>query len=287
MNAGTPSTGVYDAVPMERYHSWSAASNSQLKHLERSPAHLRAYLNQEYEEKPAQILGRAIHAAVLEPALFEAAWVKAPDVDRRTKAGKETWFKALDMAESLGAELLKGDDYETCLRVRDAVWASSAARGLLEGDGQTELSCLWRDRESGVLCKGRFDRFSPSVAGGAIVDLKTTMDASRLSFERTIFKFRYHHQGYMYTEGAKALSLPLKHYCIIAVEKEPPYGVGVYRLTEAALSLGGEVVRPLLERYALCKDRNEWPGYPDEVQDISLPPWAWNQTDDLKEEIAR
>lgn len=277
----TPDTGVFPGVPISTYHSWDAASNSRLTRLKRSPAHLKAYLDQPPEQTHALVAGRAIHAAVLEPTVFAEQYVQGPPGDRRTKAVKAAWAELED--ERGQGYVLKPDDYAMCLAIRDSVCSRRSAAALLGGDGDAELSLVWRDRETGILCKGRYDRLSPKLAGGTVVDLKSTRDASRLEFERSIFTYGYHRQGAFYLDGGKALGLELAHYTIIAVEKDPPYEVGIYRLTEGAIDAGRDQLRPLIDKYAACQRSGDWPGYPDHVFDISLPPWAWNRiTEELE-----
>lgn len=56
-------------------------SNSMLKKLDRSPAHLRSYLDDDEERKPsdALITGRAAHAMVLETDSFNRQYFVIPD----------------------------------------------------------------------------------------------------------------------------------------------------------------------------------------------------------------
>lgn len=280
-----PEPGAYPGTPMHEYATWPGASNSQLTRLMRSPAHLRAYLEEPSKDTPALVFGRAAHAAILEPDLFASTYIEQPaGLDRRTKAGKELWAELCD--EYGEDRVLSPTAYRACLGMRDSVHAMRRAAGMLTGPGEVELSCGW-DMD-GVRCKGRFDRHSPEIAGGAVVDLKTTNDASRLGFERSIFSYGYHRQAAMYLAGARALGIPARHYVIIAVEKEPPYGVGVFRLTEGAVDAGAQQLRPLLSLYARLQEipRTEWWGYPDEVRDVSLPAYAWNQLDDQMEDVA-
>lgn len=271
-------------MAMDEYHAIDAASNSRLSRLLKSPAHLKAYLNEPPEETTALLMGRAGHCAILEPDDFPARYRCGPDGDKRTKAVKEAW-DALEAEVGTGG-VLRRSDYEACLRMRDSVHRSRTAKAMISGSGEVELSYLWEDKESGLLCKARMDRHSPDLPGGTIVDVKTTRSASRREFERTIFSFGYHRQGAFYLEGAKVRKLPARHFVILAVEKTPPYAVAVYRLTEGALSAGEEQIRPLLMRYAECKARNEWPGFPDEVVDVALPDYAWRQIDDELQEVA-
>ena len=270
----TPPPGVYPGIPPVVYHQWEAASNSALNHLIRSPAHMQAYIKEPMVDTPALLLGRAVHAAVLEPDRFGSEYGMMPaGLKRTTKEGKETWN---ELVETLGeGNVLSADDYGICVRTRERVHAKTTAHALITGTGDVELSLVWEDEETGVLCKARWDRHSPEIAGGAIVDLKTTKDASPREFTRAIYNFGYHRQAAMYLMGAKALSLPVRHYSIIAVEKVPPFGVAVYRITEGTVDASEDQVKALLRRYAECKEKDEFPDYPDEVRDISVPDWAW------------
>ena len=274
--------GVHRDVPFGVYTAWDAASNSALGHLQRSPAHLRAYLEEPPADTEALALGRAVHAAILEPELFARSYVRGVDGDGRTKAVKDARAQlALDYPR---ATVLRPAEYDTCIRMRDSVHAHGRAAGMLAGDGACELSAVWNDPATGVRCKARFDRHSIDLPGGVIVDVKTTRDASRRAFERSIFAFGYHRQAAMYLEAARVLDVPARHFVLIAIEKEPPYAVAVYRLTEGAIDAGAEQMRALLARYRVCRETGEWPGYPDEVQDIALPPWAWAQAAEEAEE---
>lgn len=267
-----PPVGVYADVPFGDYLAWDAVSQSQLKELQRSPAHLRAALEAPDEDTDALRIGRAVHCAVLEPHRFAADFAVLPEGnDRRTKEGKAAWERAMNS----GATPIKYEEGEKVKAIAASIRAHTAAAHLLASDGPAELSLVWRDEETGVLCKARQDKHAHAVGGGVILDVKTTTDASAREFERTVFNFAYHRQGAFYLRGSEALELPVQHYAIIAVEKEAPYAVAVYRLNEAALDAGDDEVGALLKRYAACQSRGEWPAYPDTVQDLALPDWAW------------
>jgi hypothetical protein len=277
-----PAPGVYAGVPFEDYLRWDAASQSQLKALARSPAHLRAALAEPDEDSAALRIGRALHAAVLEPDVFAKGFAALADgTDLRTKAGKE----ARDAILAAGAVPLKQAEYEAIGAMRAALLAHAAAGHLLRSEGPAEQSIVWIDEETGVLCKARQDKHAHGVGGGVIVDVKTTTDASPRQFERTIFDFGYHRQGAFYLRGAEALGLPVAHFAILAVEKDAPHAVAVYRLNEGALDAGDAEVVGLLNRYKRCRERDEWPAYPATVQDIALPDWAWAISDRLTKEL--
>lgn len=300
-----PEPGMYPGVPMEEYHAWDCASNSRLSKLMRSPAHLKAYMEQEYDDTPAKKLGRAIHTAILEPETFDSRYVVASQcmavTGKGTRCGNSgswpvkgggfvcgTHVKSAaknDVALDETSEVLTESDYAVCVGTRDSVRSLTAAGALLESLSQIEVSVVWDDAETGIRCKGRWDGYGALVAGGTIFDLKSARDASRMSFERSIFTYGYHRQGALYLEAANALGLNVRHYAILAVEKEPPFAAAPYRLTEGAISAGEEQLAPLKRRYAECLRTGEYPGYPDQVIDIALPHYAWGQIDEQLSEM--
>lgn len=272
--------GIYDGIPAREYHQKPGASQSRLKVLrEKSPAHLQWQINHPKPPTDAQVLGAAIHDAVLLPDLFGREWKRGPEGDGRTKAVKDA--KAALAAEFPGATVLKPDDFDTAIAVRNAVAAHPTARQLLIGDA--EQSAFWNDPDFGLLCRGRFDLIGHRT--GTLVDLKTTKDAARDPFSRDIWNFGYHAQGWFYLRGARELGLDVDKFALVAVEKEPPYGIRLYELTEAAIHDGGRELMQALETYAACMESGEWPNYPPEVELIDIPTWAAKKVDERVGEV--
>lgn len=274
-----PKPGIYKNLPERVYHGeWRAVSNSALQHMKRSPAHFRYAQDHPAEPTPAMMLGSATHCAILLPDLFPALYLAGPEGDARTKVYKEE-LAAL-MESNPGAVILRPDDYAACIAMRDAVHANPTAKALLSGYGDFELSFAWDHADTGVRCKGRADRVSWDIAGGTIVDLKTTRDARRAAFERSIFAMGYYNQGALYVDGIRAHKHAIKHYSVIAVEKEPPYGVAVYRMKDEVLEAGRIENRDLLDLCVQCEAAQEWPGYPVEITDVGIPEWSWKQIEE-------
>lgn len=270
--------GLYPDIPDADYHAFEACSNSRLTALARSPAHCRAMIDDPAPSSPAQLVGRATHAAILQPELFERSYTAAAALDRRTKRGREAW-DALVEAYGRG-QVLRADDYELCLRMREAVLAHPAAREILGAPGEREVSALWHHEgaPTGLLCKGRIDH----LAAGAplVADLKTTRDASPEAFERSLWQYGYHRQAAFYTHGLAALGHPIDDFLFVCVERTPPHGVAVYRISDDAVEAGWRQLTQLLETYDRCCRSGRWPGYSNEIQSVTLPRWAWALTAD-------
>lgn len=146
-----------------------------------------------------------------------------------------------------------------------------------------------------------------------IGDLKTTEDASPEGFAKSIANWRYDVQHAYYMDGTRLaleqgkcnppqegkaeLSVywtdPVtgvlcrcrpdfwrgypKHFAFIAVEKKPPYAVGVYVLDSEGVEIGRAQYQHDLRVYAECVRTGVWPGYGDKIQTISLPAWHANK----------
>jgi hypothetical protein len=153
--------------------------------------------------------------------------------------------------------------------MRDAVMAQPYARALLEA-GQSEVTMRWTRAE--LDCKGRLDRLCESHP--VVVDLKTAADAGADEFARAAGRYQYHHQAAFYQHGCEACGLGERPMVFIVVESEPPHGVALYQLDRDAIDAANYRIDRLLEQFAECRERDDWPAYPLEVQPLSLPTWS-------------
>jgi hypothetical protein len=82
------------------------------------------------------------------------------------------------------------------------------------------------------------------------------------------------------------VQLEARHFVNIAVEKEPPYAVALYRIDEDSILRGANQLKQLKALYAECLKTNTWPAYGDKVRDISLPEWSAKRIDQETSEVA-
>lgn len=286
--------GIYEAISSERYHAQPYCSNSRLTLLKRSPAHLRADLDNPGAPTDAMRLGTAIHSAVLEPDDFESRYTVGAQCAAELASGKRKgercthsgtarwageWFcgQHRQEGEPDAIEVLTRSEWLACQGVRRSLWAHPKLRKLLDAPGRAELTVIWDDPETGVRCKARVDRLCEDY-GGVLLDLKTTTDARPWAFEKKIHDMGYHRQKAMYQDALRLHGIETQHLVIAAAEKEgEPYAVAGYRLSDGAADVGRDELRALIRRYAECQEKQEWPAYPTDIVEIALPAYAYTQ----------
>ena len=265
-----PLMNGYVQMTNEEYHSSEDISKSDLDAARKSGLHfLLKKTGQKQKPTPAMRIGSAFHALTLEPELFEKEYIYKPEfINARSKEGKD--WKASQ--EEAGKTVLTTDDRKQLEGMTEAIGYCTPAKKLLDATGKAEQSFLWTDKETGLGCKCRPDYLL--VDGGTIVDVKTTIDASYRGFLKSISNFRYHVQAGWYLHGLEqATGIRPERFIFIAVEKTAPFGVGVYEADTYMVVNGYDTAREDLAKIAKWKKEDRYPGYCDDIQQISLPPW--------------
>jgi hypothetical protein len=270
-----PQPGLYNLAFYD-YLSLKAVSRSDLSALRKSPAHAKWAKENPSKSTPALEFGEAFHCRLLEPKRFEAEYVVAPKFDRRTKVGKAA---ADEFAATHGGKsLIDAEDLVSVEEMFARVSDLEIGGKLLSVIATPESSIVWKDEPTGLICKGRIDADAPAL--NSLIDIKTTESAERQAFEQSIFKFGYHRQAAFYLDGMAAIGKPRAHFVIIAVEKSGPYSAALYRLKDEVIELGRRENRELLNLWKRCEESENWPGYPDKIQDIGIPAWAKRQIEE-------
>ena len=64
---------------------------------------------------------------------------------------------------------------------------------------------------------------------------------------------------------------------LVAIEKQPPHAIGLYRVSEAMLANGDKKRALAIDRFCAAQASGAWPAYPAQIQTLQLPAWAqWN-----------
>jgi hypothetical protein len=268
--------GIHRGIPESVYHKpvLGLASKSTLDDVRRSPAHYAAAVSAkaggDEGESDAFTFGKAFHCALFEPARFEADYSAEPDFGdcrfKENKARRDDWRKANATKTPLPMPAMTA-----ILGMCEAVKQHPIAWRLL-CDGSPEVTLRWRDPETGLECKGRLDYHCP--ARRLAVDVKTTEDARIDTFRRTVAKYGYHRQDAMYRDGLDVLGAPIDHFIFIAIEKAPPYAIGLFSLDMKSVAKGRDTIHQDLRALADAFAQDRWPAYSTSIQPLTLPDWS-------------
>lgn len=226
------------------------------------------------EPTPALIFGRLVHTLFLLPELLNAEFAFAPNVDRRTKAGREAYA---NFAASLdGRQEIKSADLDKATEMVSVLHETPFVATLLSG-AVREKPLFWTDAMTGEACKVRLDALTEINGAPVIVDYKTAADASLDGFTRHALKYGYDFQAGMYSEAVEVTTGKKPRFVFIAQEKEAPYAVNIVEADELFIQRGKDKFRELIGIYHECRQTGNWYGYmgPDPmIAELSLPAWA-------------
>lgn len=260
---------VVKTISSAEYHSSPAIGSTGLKKIAISPAHYQSWLKNPNDSTPDQEFGSMVHLALLEPELFFATHVVNPGIKRNTKEGKADF--AIWESENKGKTMVDEDKWLKIQAMRESFLRNPLVIGALN-DAKIEQSLFWFDPSTGMECKARPDIITTS---GDIYDLKSAADVSAYKFGGDAAKFYYHLQAVHYLCGLSVVTgAPIRNFTFIAIEKSAPFGIKFYRLNSLQFTAGHKKWSQLMNIYAQCKQTNQWPGYPETIEDLQLPTYA-------------
>lgn len=281
MNQVECKPGIYFDVPFEEYLSWDFLSNSKLSLAKRSAAHYRQGFKA--EPTPSMRLGSLVHCGALEPLAIAKRYTFMPNYAKHegncTANGERSYSSATKFVKSMEDQfrslnhdktIVSEDDYDKMIGIVSSLAGNELAKDLFR-DGKPEVSIVWEDSATGLLCKMRADWLrSTNGNSGQVVDLKTTVDATE--FGRAIARYGYHRQMAFYRRGINAVLGVDAEPWIIAVESSAPYGCRAAKLDATSLEIGESEVAELLAFVAECKALDSWPSYSN-PESWSVPAW--------------
>ena len=239
------------------------------------------WVGQEFKESLALEKGKAVHA------IFEAkskggksSIVRGPS-DRRGNRLKE----AKQQAEQQGKILLTELDYDEAMEiVESALFNSEFLRSKITAKNYiSEASIFTTCKKTGMLIKCRPDGLlvpQNDKGKGEILDIKTTQDASPEGFQRELRKYNYDLQIAFYLHTMRCANLPCSEMYLVAIEKTPPYAVGVHVLSEIYIKHSEKRMIQTLEKIKHAESTQDFStGWP-EINQVHLPAWLEDDMDD-------
>lgn len=256
--------GIYPDITFENYLKIQAENKSQLVRMNESPQSYKWHKENPSPQTPQMIRGSAVDALIF---LQDAdKYVHDPMPRSRSKDAVE----ARKELEKQGKVILSEDDWALVTGARDAVLGHPIAGKLIDS-GDSQLTVVWNDLETGIKCKARPDLVVENL--GTAIDLKTTGQPIS-EFQKSIANFFYHVQAAMYLDGLSMNSCYLKHWLFIVVEMKPPHGVAVFALEDEDIIRGRALYSGWLRKLHECRLTGEYPGYEPVIKPIGLPAWA-------------
>jgi exodeoxyribonuclease VIII len=247
-------------MEFEKYLAEDAVSSSRLRAFRQAPLFAApghyGVADERKELSRDLVIGSATHALLWEPGEFEKRYKKLPELNLRKDEGRSElawYYKTYGEAFCLSER-----EYNLAMALRAALWLNEDARFYLQAIDHSEVSVFWSDPETGIRKKARPDAF---IEAGVCFDLKTTTDADEKGFKRIIGERGYDLQAALYVEGLRACGYEITHFAFIAIEKVPPFAIGIWQLSDDRLARAAAEVRDLCRRFKACQESGIWPGY--------------------------
>lgn len=262
----------------EIYHSHSALSSTEARLILESPAKYRYAKDNPPFIQPSKKfdVGTAVHSKVLGTG-YEAVVIPTEVLASNGAISTKEAKAFVEQARADGKIPLKAEEFEPIDKQAEAVLAHPAASQLFAQPATAEVSVFATDVESGVNVRGRFDFLPNDFTLGApsrvAVDLKTARDASPRGFTKSIAEYGYDVQRAWYLDALKTITGEDAELVFVAVEKEPPYLVGVYQLPTIWVEMGRTKARRARQIFAESTTTGVWAGYSDGVELLSPPTW--------------
>lgn len=228
-------------------------SASDLKNFLKSPK----YYYYEKFEKTEKIseshfrIGSALHEIILEPQYFQSNYAVSPKFDRRTKDGKAGYD--LFELENEGKTIINEVDMEM---IRQMSLTSMENKTFVEliKDSYREVSCYTIDEVTGLKVRLRPD--SLAVSKSTITDIKSCLDSSLNKFKKDIYSYGYSLSAAYYCDF-----LDRENYVFAAIEKQAPYQMSLFLLSDEIMAFGRKQYRMGLDLLKWSQVNNFWCDY--------------------------
>jgi len=263
------------------YRSADGWAASDLRLLAKSYGHYKHKIDfpEDYSYTAALRAGTIVHACVLEPERFDEEFVVPPEINKRTKAGKEEWAEW--ESENGDKFALTAEEYDKAMVIRHHVMRNERAAELFTG-GMAEVPVVWEEEINGKTykMKGRADYVKVIGDQLLVLDLKTTQEATYDAFQRSVMKWDYCTQAQHYRRGFEVLHPGMDvSFIWIPVEKQPPYGCQIFQATPEIYEYGQALREQGFKNLELGESNPELAHLPysDEIQRMKLPQWFKRQ----------
>lgn len=262
--------GIY-GIQEKLYHDSHGLNQSKLKKLLKSPAHFKHSIDYPEPATGAMIFGSAVHKLFFEPHEFADTYVDIGEIDRRTKIGKQKYEEIIEN----GLTPLKTDVLDEVKACVDSLKQHELAMNLIgQKPGEVDVECsAYGYVDKRIMSRGRADAIHWDRR--LIADLKTTSDVMPQSFQKHSFNMGYHIQAAYYLDLFSSVTgLEFDKFVMVCIESSPPYEVQVYVCDPVMVERGRKAYSEAIDLFLTCTANNSWPGFKQEILNLTLPAWA-------------
>lgn len=220
------------------------------------------------EKKSAEMaFGSVVHKIALGKG---SAFAVSPYDDYRTKEARE-WR---DIQLLRGVIPIKPDAYDRA----ELAAANLRARieQLCEGEHfETEVPFFWLENDT--WCSGQMDVWCPALL--LAIDAKVTKMVHGAA-PAAILRNGWDYQHAWYRRGLEKIMPEYAgriRFVNLLAFPEPPYLVRTITISEAWRDTAERECLRALRIFDRCTAENDWPGYPDDIETLDMPPWAMRE----------
>lgn len=265
----TPTGEIWDMTMPEYIARSDHWSNSILKHMNRSPKHMKYQMDNPKDPSEQMKLGTAYHVATLQPDKWDDEIIVLPaDFNARRKADRE--LREDLMEKHPEKTIITAEQEEKAQIMAYNTRTHPEARELL-ASGVAEQSYFTTLHDVPVKC--RVDWMPEGY--NAIVELKSVADAREGFFHRQVYTLRYFQAAAFYLRIVQEVTgnYNLIDYVWIACENDEVHDLIVYGAMEETLDMGRVAYEKALESLSECLALDQWGGYTRISRRLDLRGW--------------
>lgn len=278
--------GIYPNISNEHYHKSEGLSNSKMGLLlpPSCPRNFKYHEeNPDRKDTEAFDLGTIVHTLCFEPLELPKRIFPVEEIPKRNSNLGKVAFDGM-MKNAGNRIIVTREQLEVAKRMANNVINHTVWKNLMRkinADNQKpciEHSLAWIDEDSNVLLRSRPDFYTQDI----IIDLKTTKDSTPAAFSRAVAEYGYHRQAALACAGLNTLTgRNYDNVILFVVDKTPPYFARCYVLNQSALQQGIVEYKKAAQVYAECIRTHTWDSYPEIVEDLDIPNYAYRTFDNV------
>lgn len=242
-----------------------------------------------------RVAGKAAWDCFEKKANIDDLYIIKREINRKSNQGKADWEAFV--VEADGRSMLAEDDFNTAagylselnanlgkvfVKRDDMLLAANCCEALHQHSEFSEImQGTWLDR----ITEQRIDfaiegiemRCKPdylALTASVIIDVKTTTDANPEEFAKSMIKYGYHRQAWLYREAVFQKYGVHCRFLFAVVSTEEPHEVCICEPSEAVMEAGRREVFALLNEFKFRAESGDWISeWSKGIVPLDLPNW--------------